>query len=119
MLSYILKRIDEVEREEVNFDNALNHYHTLVSLYSLKRRLEVEIMESKIKFYFDKIDKDEYIEIGTHEWACIITCDDELEFTDDSIIVYHQPKPYNNKSRKIDILLKSQIEYIVISENVD
>lgn len=39
-LSYILKRIDEVEQEEVNIYNAKNHYKTLSILYALKRRLE-------------------------------------------------------------------------------
>ena len=42
ILCYILKRIEEVEAEDVTFNNAKLHNETLELLYSLKRRLEEE-----------------------------------------------------------------------------
>lgn len=36
----IIQRIREVEKEPVTFDNAVEHYKTLVELYALKSFLE-------------------------------------------------------------------------------
>ena len=67
-------------------------------------------MEYRIKKYFNELDENGYIEIHTREGSFLITCDDDMEITDNSIVI----DGITQGGKVIDIVPKAKIDYITI-----
>ena len=67
-------------------------------------------MKHRIEKYFNKLDENGYIEIHTREGGFLITCDDDIEITDNSIII----EGTTQSGKVIDIIPEAKIDYITI-----